>query len=265
MTETMVGLAVFAVLMTGIYSVLTTGLETYVESSAKADIQQTARLAMQAMASDLRMAGYGYFTDSRLPPQEPKITIANSTQITFYADLNSLSQVLTTAANAGDTQFVVQTANAYNPGNTVYFINGGTHEWQTVTNTSPPHVVNLVGALANPYPVGALVGRPLPVTYCWNSTVQNCPTAAPNPDQPNTIYRDDGDGSGYVALVSNVTAFFLSYFDTNDAAMTFPISPSDLFNIRRIRVNFTVQTPRANGPSGTQNYRLLADVRPRNL
>ena len=63
--------------------------------------------------------------------------------------------------------------------------------------------------------------------------------------------------------MDNVTAFALQYFDGNNAPIANPAA--NLGGIRRISVNFTVRSQKATPPSGTQTYRLVSDVRPRNL
>ncbi len=264
MMEVLIALVIFAFVMTGIYEVLTSGFETYISGQSKADIQQTARLTMEAMQSDLRMVGYGYFTDQAMPPTQFKITTATSTQITFWADLNNASSFLSASANSGASSVSVGNTSGYLNGDTIYLINGGQWETQTVQSIATP-TLTLHSPLGRAYPQGTMVGRPRQVTYCWNSTTQNCPAVTPNPNQQNTIYRNEGDGNGAVPLISNVTAFTLSYFDTSDTALTAPITGSALGNIREIRAVFTVQDAGASRPSGFQNYSLIADVRPRNL
>jgi len=276
-TELIVAAVILAVLLTGIYQVLSSGWETYSVGDAKADMQQNARLIMEMVEADFRLIGYGYPTDPALVNPLPRVTEASNARITFQADLDGVSQVLSVTANAGATTLSVPNAAGFDTGNAIWLINGGTFESRSVSgkNTgSSPNTLS-INATTNQYPQGSLVGRPRQVTYCWNSTTQNCPTATPNPNAQRTLYRDEGDGTGYNVLAEQVTAFQLRYFDSTDTEISTGTSElgstnastknAALNRIRRIRVTFTVQASKATHPSGLQTYTITSDVRPRNL
>jgi Tfp pilus assembly protein PilW len=277
-TELIVAAALLVVLLTGIYQVLSSGWETYNAGEAKADMQQNARLIMEMLEADLRMLGYGYPTDPALVNPLPRATEASNTRLTFWADLNGVSQVLSATANAGTTTLSVPNAAGVNAGDTLYLINGGSFESRSVSGkntTGNPHTVTVSSGTTSQYPQGSLVGRPRQVTYCWNSTTQNCPNAAPNPNQQQTVYRDEGDGGGYQIVAENVTGFQLRYFDSADTEISTGTSELGSTNastknqalnrIRRIRITFTVQATKTTRPSGLQTYQITSDVRPRNL
>lgn len=263
-TELIVAAAILAVLLTGIYQVLSSGWETYRVGDSKADMQQNARLIMEMVEADFRLIGYGYPTDPALVNPLPRVTDASSTLITFWADLNGVSQVLSATAAVGATTLSVPNAAGYDQTNNIWLINGGTFEERTVSNKntgSSPNTLT-INATTKEFPQGTLVGRPRQVTYSYNSGEQK-------------LYRNEGDGTGSNVLAESVTAFQLRYFDGTDTEIstaagselgaTGATKTAALNRVRRIRITFTVQATKTTHPSGLQRYTITSDVRPRNL
>jgi Tfp pilus assembly protein PilW len=269
-TELVVAAAILALLLAGIYQVLSSGWETYAVGDAKADMQQNARLIMEVVEGDLRLIGYGYPTDPALINPLPRVTGASGTLITFWADLNGVTQVLAANAAAGATTLSIANAKGFkatgSPKDTVYLINGGTFESRTLSSsntTATPNTLTLASGTTNAYPQGTLVGRPRQVSYAYNAGQQK-------------LYRDEGDGTGANVAAENVTAFQLRYFDSADAEIStaagVELGSTDattkaaaLNRIRRIRVTLTVKASKMTRPSGLQTYQVTSDVRPRNL
>jgi prepilin-type N-terminal cleavage/methylation domain-containing protein len=253
LVEVILAAAILVIVLSALYSVMSAGWDTYVSGEAKADMQQNARLAMETVEADLRLIGYGYPTDPALVNPLRKITAASATSITFWADLNNASTVLAADAAAGDATISVGTAAGFSSGDTLWLINGGLFESRTVSskNTgSTPHTITLSTTAGRAYPRGTLVGRPKSISYAYDGAAE-------------TITRDEGEGAGPQTLVDNVTAFALQYFDGTNAPIANPAA--NLEGIRRISVNFSVRSQKAMPPSGFQTYRLVSDVRPRNL
>lgn len=253
LVEVILAAAILVIVLSAIYSVMSSGWNTYVSGEAKADMQQNARLAMETVEADLRMIGYGYPTDPALVSPLRKITAASATSITFWADLNNVSTVLAADAAVGDATISVSNGAGFSAGDTLWLINGGLFESRTVSskNTgSTPHTITLSTTTGRAYPRGTLVGRPRSISYAYDAAA-------------GSITRDEGEGVGPQTLVDNVTAFALQYFDGNNAPIANPAA--NLGGIRRMSVIFTVRSQKAMPPSGAQTYRLVSDVRPRNL
>lgn len=241
--EIMIATGVFLILMYGIYNIFESSRTTYAAGEAKVDIQQIARVAMERTATDLRLAGYGF------PTGAGAITAATPTSISFWADLNNASTILTTNVNAGGTDLTVDNASGIQVRDVVYLINGGQTEQLTVSavNLGTNTVSVATGATAG-YPAGAQVTRPKLITYALDGSA---------------IEKDDGEGGGSQPLTDDIQAFQLQYFDDTDTEILPGGLAANLGNIRRIRIAITVQSQ--DGGVATEVYTINSDVRVRNL
>ena len=264
--EVLIALSTFLIVMFAVYTSFESSQATYAAGEQRADIQQNARIAMELMSADLRLAGYGF------PTGAGAVTVAGPTDIRFWADLNNVSTVIVADVAAGSTTLSVQNATGIQVGNTVWLINGATSEQRTVAaaNTAAnPDTITLTAATTNAYPWGSQVGLPRLVRYCWwdNPNLDGfaapaLPACGPN---ANTIYKDEGDGQGLwpVANIRNFqvgAANFLTqmqYFDANNG-------PTGVAaNIRRVTITVGVQSP--PGAWRQQAFTIISDIRPRNL
>ncbi len=266
--ETLIAISAFVVVLLAIYSIFETSKATYGAGQQKANIQQSARIAMELMEADLRLAGYGFpdsgaDCDGDLNPDNP-IMVVNATFITFCADLlNASTIILNIDVDPGDTTLNVQNASGIQAGDTIFLINGGASEQLTVQAVNiggNPNTITTAPGAAAAYPWGSQVGRPLAVSYCWydNPDVDGIPAPAACAGLPaNTLYRDEGAGAGLQPLANNIQSLQFQYFDANDVATANPV------DIRRITITLTAQSP--PGWWRPQTFNIASDVRPRNL
>jgi len=263
--EILIALGTFLIVLFAVYTSFESSQATYAAGEQRADIQQSARIAMEMMSADLRLAGYGF------PAGAGAVTVATPTDISFWADLNNASTVIVADVGAGNTTLSVQSAAGIQAGNTIHLINGTVSEQRTVAaiNTGVnPHTITLTAATTNAYPWGSQVGRPRLIRYCWHDN-PDLDGFAPPPGcaalAANTIYKDEGDGGGLqpVANIQNFqvgAANFLTqmqYFDANNTATATPA------NIRRITITVGVQSP--PGAWRQQAFTMISDIRARNL
>ena len=241
LTELLVTLAVMGLVMAALVGVQVSGNTLVLTGENQAQAQQAARTAM-LMEEDLRLVGYGY------PPALTAITAASQTSITFWADLNNVSTTLSAALAAGGKTFTVAGGLGINPNDTIYLVNGSTSDALTVKTVVGTTITVNTGP-ANAYPAGALVGRPLPVTYSWAGT---------------TLSKDPGDGTGSQALATGVQVQQFSYFDTTDTAILASNVTANLANIRRVAITMTAQSTAPN-PCNARSFTVTTYVRPRNL
>ncbi len=80
--EIMVSLTIFMIVLFGVYAIYDTGEAQYSKSSHKWDVQSQARLALERMAREIRMAGY----DSATAVTDP-VRIATNDTITIHANV----------------------------------------------------------------------------------------------------------------------------------------------------------------------------------
>ncbi len=283
--EVLIALSTFVIVMFAIYTSFEGSRATYAAGEQKADIQQNARIAMELMGADLRLAGFGYPSGAG-----NVITAANATSITLWADLNGASTtVLNVDVNPGATTLNVVDASGIQNGDTIYLINGG--QWdqltvQAVNTAVVPNTITVsdVGGVqcfdssvpSNPctlpwvFPWGSQVGRPTLVSYSWNDN-NALPGFPPCASEANTLYNHNGETplvwppcpAPFEPLAGSIQNLQLQYFDANDVQIAAPVGAVNLPNIRRITITVGVQSPQ--GAWRQQNFNIVSDVRPRNL
>jgi hypothetical protein len=259
LVEILIAISTFVIVVFAIYSSFESSRATYGAGEQRADIQQSARIAMELMEGDLRLAGYGFPMGAG-----NAITAATPTSITFIGDLVNASTIISNIdVNAGDTTINLEDASSIQAGDIIFLINGG--EWEQLTvqsiNTGlNPHTITTTAGTADTYPWGTQVGRPLTGAYCWydNPDTDGIPAPATCATlAANTLYRDEGDGVGLQPLADNIRSLLFLYFDANDVATVNPV------DIRRITITLTAQSP--PGWWRPQTFSIASDVRPRNL
>ncbi|MGH7252177.1 MAG: PilW family protein, partial [Nitrospiraceae bacterium] len=136
--EILIALSTFLIVLFAIYTSFESSQATYAAGEQRADIQQSARIAMEMMSADLRLAGYGF------PTGAGAITVASPTDISFWADLNNASTVIVADVGAGNITLSVQSGAGIQAGNVIHLINGTVSEQRTVAavNTGVnPHTI----------------------------------------------------------------------------------------------------------------------------
>ncbi|MFQ5880897.1 MAG: PilW family protein [Candidatus Methylomirabilales bacterium] len=250
--EVLITSAIFTVVLFGAYLMFDANRLTYARGEVKIDIQQNARIAMESLSRDLRLAGYGV-PAVPCPVVVPAIIEARPQSISFRADLQNISTTLTTQANAGATALAVASSSGYTDGDAIYLTDGATCEPLTV-NGNPPDAttLNVTPALTGTYGAGSRVLRPKDVTY----------------DAAGNELRKDGRNVGVPpslnpgVLADNIQGLTLRYF--NDAGVDITANPvADPSVIRRIQVEIIT----SDIPVGQQSvtHQLQSDVSPRNL
>ncbi len=259
LVEILIAISLFVIVVFAIYSTFESSRATYGAGEQRADIQQSARIAMELMEGDLRLAGYGFPMGAG-----NAITAATPTSITFIGDLwNVSTMIFNIDVSPGDTTLNVEDASGIQAGDTIFLINGGKWEQLTVQSINTgvnPHTITTTANTADTYPWGTQVGRPLTVSYCWydNPDADGIPApAACAALSANTLYKDEGDGGGLQPLADNIQSLQFLYFDANDVAIVNPV------DIRRITITLTAQSP--PGWWRPQRFAIASDVRPRNL
>jgi prepilin-type N-terminal cleavage/methylation domain-containing protein len=92
--ELLIAMSIFLIVLLGIYQMFDTNRATYVSGTRKVDVQQNARVALDAITRELRMAGYfpeNYDTDLTTTPSLAKqvgILIATDNGLVVYGDLD---------------------------------------------------------------------------------------------------------------------------------------------------------------------------------
>ncbi len=82
--ETLIAVSIFLVVLFAVYSVYDVGEANYQRGTRKWDVQSEARVALERMAREIRMAGYASPTKVTDP-----VVIATNDTISIHADLDS--------------------------------------------------------------------------------------------------------------------------------------------------------------------------------
>jgi prepilin-type N-terminal cleavage/methylation domain-containing protein len=246
LTEILVASVLMLIVLSALYSALESNRRTYAVGQRKVEVQQNARIAMETILTDIRLAGYGYPTDPALVAPLLKITAATATSITFWADLNNRSTLLSADVNAGATNLPVASASGVSAGETIWLINGGKFESATVSAVAG-NTITVSAGISAAYPQATQVGRPRQITFSWAGT---------------TLSRDDSEGGGAQSLAAGIQTFQLRYFNDNNVLIPTGSLAASLASIRRIQISITAQS---SSPAVAQIFTLTSDVRPRNL
>jgi Tfp pilus assembly protein PilE len=104
--EAVIASTIFAVILLGVYTVYETGEANYTAGSRRWDVQSQARVALERMAREVRMAGYA--SPAKL---DQPIVIATEDTLTFRADLDGTGPQYITytlrdcSGNVGETLY----------------------------------------------------------------------------------------------------------------------------------------------------------------
>jgi len=255
--ELLVSAVIFVVILLGIYMMYETNQITFLKGEKKTNIQQNARIAMDQMETEIRMAGYGVPTAASPSKIEPIITAASATSISFLADIENASTTLSASASAPTTSVTVASAAGFSANDSIYITDG--LKWEQLVIASVNKTTNIItftSALTGNYAAGSMVTEPKTIRY---SLVCDTPPCPPN---SYTLKRDGGSGQ-LQPLAEKLSSLTFSYYDSINAAIPISSFPARLKDIRRISISIsTSDTVPGQAP---ETFVLTSEVRPRNL
>jgi prepilin-type N-terminal cleavage/methylation domain-containing protein len=173
LVELMVALAVSFILIGAIYRIFISQQRTYAIQDQVAEAQQNARVAMNILMRDLRMAGYGKpegsvvikgETYSHSIHVEGGPTEEDSDAITLVGCFGSPKGYLTKTADKDDGQITVQStgnelSQIFDSARSTYIFIGGVEKLRvTAAPGSVEGILTLNGSLTKRYPTGVLSG-----------------------------------------------------------------------------------------------------------
>lgn len=233
--EVLMALVITTFVVAPTFLLLLTQNRSYTAEREVIDLHREAQVALDILARDLRMLGYG------VPTAADRITAAAASGLTGTANFASVSTTLRAIVAAGATSLPVNDVSGFGVGDAIYVTATSstgvtTADVGTVTGVTGGATPALtVGAgLANGYSAGADVHQNRAVTYACDSGAQ-------------TLSRNTQ------VLLRNVTA------------CTFTYDSATLTSIRKITVDLTVQASRALPEIGRPSVALRTTVTPQNL
>lgn len=269
--ELLVALIISGILIAALYRTFIGQQKTYTVQEQVADMQQNARVAINKMMREIRMAGFGGVGDVlsaggvngftnriTLPaalPYNNSITI-----------LGGFDQVSTLAADAAEGQTLVTLANATNR------FDGAANGFISIGGTESNTVVGRAGAVLT-------LGSPLKLTHRITDPLGN-PVIVPIfkieaityicgvSDGKPVLQRNENTGGGAQPLADNIENLQFEYLDGNGNLLALPIANPDA--IRMIRITVTARTamndPDYKGGAGGFRRRIISsNIQVRNM
>ena len=236
--ELMVTVVISVIILAAVYTIFTSQHRSWVIRAQISEMQKNARTAMQFLAKDIRMAGFGMpetavngFSD----PINPANNVTNGTdEITV---VSAYRQVSTLSANAsrGASSITLQSsadAAKFNTTTRRYLYLDGISEDDNyeVTSISGPQLT-LTPNLTRDYSANCPVFLVKAITYRVDFT---------DPDHPSLI-RDENTGDRALLIAQDIEDLQLAYQDVSGNWYNNPPSVDDIL---AVRINIIARTAR---------------------
>jgi len=280
--ELLIALAVFLVMVLAVYGASEQLQGIYTRSERRSTIQDSARLALENMERDLRLAGYGVPTGRDFSPSGvvagaspwlPAISYADGTQIRYRAESDNRNTQLTvdTPESPASQIHVATTALGTFPFGIVLARNG--KHWQHMTANSASSDGNgpyfsLSSSVSSNGSFTARATEVFTVEHVFYRFVSNASypygtiqKATTVGNTPTTTVPSD---SAFSVMASNIAACQFQYFARDGTALTaFPLSAADRASVARILVTVTARE-REVASGAVQDATLSSEILVRN-
>ncbi len=265
--ELMIVLVIMSFLVGAIYRTFVGQQKSYTVQEEIVDTQQNARLSIQRMVREIRLAGFGN-VNMALPVTlasgtysnivNPNVPAAGS--LTILSAMDS-GPVLTAQAAFGASTITVSTLTdeqgkaIFDTANRKYVSIGGV-ECRVITGVNAgTKTLTLADGLMFNHPVGTPVFGVRALTYRI-VTVDGVPQ----------LMRNENTGAGNEALSDNIESVQYQYTLLNGTVTTAPANPAD---IRMVRVSVTAKTndpdPSLKGGDGYRRRQFATNINLKNL
>ncbi len=262
--ELLVALAISGIVVAGLYRTVIGQQKTYVIQDQVVDTQQNARVAINRMMTEIRMAGFGnvsmvlpvtYSTGTFDKVLNLNTPAAGS--LTFVTAVGGTS-TLTVEGGIGQNQIVVSTLtdNEGNPlfdtGNRKYLSIGGLESHVITSIDSGTKTITLNSQLAFYHPVGTPLFTVVALTY-QVALLNGAPT----------LLRNENMGGGAQVQADNIENLQFTYLDAGGNPTVNPL------DIRIITVSLSARTERKdpdlqNG-DGYRRRQIVSNIHLRNV
>ncbi len=231
------------------------------DENSSVQLRDFARLALDALVPDIRMAGYGFppgDSDGGRPGQG--ITTADATTITYFSNTDDITVYVARDPSGATATSLVLPLNSTNGAlfvndNVAFFDTQFPDQWNswrinninTNVNLGDPQnydIITLDGQIgyaflpiANGVPV--VINKYHTISINYNAGAQTITVTDDNG-------TDDGGGDDTtVTVANNVSDLTFSYFDSDGTPLTtLPLSAADMGDVRRIQISITVVDPK---------------------
>jgi type IV pilus assembly protein PilW len=238
LVEVMVVVALFFFIIAGVFTSYVSQHHVAVIQEQVSDAQQNARIAMDFLSKEIRMAGFGQpigavngFSDAVTPAINNDATSGNNVltgtdQITIVTGYRQISTLASAAGPDSTTITLVANGDQFNTTTKSYVcIDGvGKMDNYTVTGISG-NTLTLSPALHRGYLVDAPVLLVKAITYSLNDS--------------RVLTRNENTGGGAQTIATNIEDLQFAYQLTDDSWVNTTTSPE---NIRAVRINVLART-----------------------
>jgi prepilin-type N-terminal cleavage/methylation domain-containing protein len=264
LTEVLVALVVSAILIAALYRTFIGQQKTYTVQEQVVDMQQNARLAINRMMKEMRMAGFGNVAmilpsatfgsktlSNAINANNPGagvtvITVGGSTTLAVEPTASNQIQVTSLTDSQGNALF--------DTGNRKYVSVDGLESFQITNVDTGNKILTLNGNLTQGPKQNAPVFALRAVSYQVDGGTF-------------TLRRDENLGSGEETLIDNITGLQLQYLDGNGNVIADPVA--NAANIRVIRVTVTARTsvsdPDYKSDGGYRMRTITSNINVRNM
>jgi prepilin-type N-terminal cleavage/methylation domain-containing protein len=260
--ELLIALVISGILIAALYRGFISQQKIYSVQEQVADMQQNARVAINRMMREIRMAGLGNVTDvlnlaggvngftQVITPNNDNITIvAGFKQVsTLAADAEGGQPEVTLASAADASQF-----DGDSDGNKHRFISIGGTESNTVKSRAG-QVLTLDNSLKQTHRAAEPIFKIQAITYALG-------VSGGKP----ALRRDENTGGGAQPLAENIEDLQFKYFDSNNP----PNETADPTKIAMIKVTVTARTkdpdPEFKGGNGYRRRTISSNIQLRNM
>jgi prepilin-type N-terminal cleavage/methylation domain-containing protein len=259
--ELMIALLIAAILAAGIYTTFRSQQHTYTVVEQVVDTQQSVRVAIDRMATEIGMAGFGLGNPSVLPGGVngfTQVITTNSNDITIVGGFEQVKTTtdpkvpitITGIDTVAKTVTLSAATDEFDGAANKFISIGGLASHQVVSRTTNVLTLNQAPISA----VGAYVFKIQAITY----QVVN-----PDADGKPRLKRDENTGGGLQPLSENIESIQFVYYDSSGNTTTDPAS------VRRVRLTVMARADLADPDyKGGDSYRrrvLTSDIKLRNL
>lgn len=280
--ELLIALAIFSLIILTVYGISEQMQGLYTRSERRSSIQGYARVALENIERDLRLAGYGVPTGKDVSlsgvvagadPWLPAIFHADGSQVRYRAESDNRNTQLTlNAPESPNTRIHVATTALGALPLDVILVKGGM-QWQHLTassaasDASGPYF-DLGGAVSSSAGFSAKRTEIFTVEHVFYRFVGNTSypfgtiqKAVVSGNTPTTTVPAD---SAFSVMATNIQSCQFQYFTLDGTALTaFPLSSADLAAVARIIVAITARE-RGVAPGSYQDTSMTSEILIRN-
>lgn len=260
--ELMIALVLSIIIMTPLFKLLIDQQKTYTVQSQMTNMRQNARIGLDIMTKELRMAGYGIplstWSDSPASPtRQPAIyPTPNATSITFYCNLEGVKTVLSADEAVAETQLSVESPTTDFAVNDIVYIEGPddasprtTHWHSSTISAKTSNTITINNGLNFKYLKGSTIHLRNTITYTFYNSSYGL--TADEIKKRNKIYRTKSrtlSAGTEEELAYDIQNMTLNYtFEDNGTGLPndgdqATDTTNDTDDIRMINVSITAQT-----------------------